>query len=1272
MIRKIKSQKKYLIYFGVSIIMIAMVGIISPLISTSLVTKKEKSFEEKISLLKTETQNVISKREATLVEHLSTLRNTTNSVSLYDNLGKEEIFDLVNGSEFSNIGVGIYDSTGQLIIWNNNHPLSNNQFKNFQKTFLNEKSFFYDSSLKIYLSVVSLNDDRAIYLSIPLEKHYQLRNEYFEPLNLSGQLSNKYNVDLKIVYQSRLTSNVDKIPKFSFDILNSKGNKIGYAYITNINVNEGIENLESITFLVQSIFAFTAFIFLGLWLFSLIDKTKYSFIRILLISIYILLFRAVLFLLDVPGKIGVAELNNPVYFSSTFGYGIVKSPMELFLTVITLITILFVIYKSVAAKGIKQIQKSSNNILATTEILFLSVLFFVILRIFGVTINSIVFDSTILYFKETLLFSDLPTTFMYLNVLLIGSGFVLLSVLLVLLLLRSVVRVSDKSPIQNLFFLFFFLQLFGIIFDLIQLDPQTNWFVRVVFILIALAIGYFIEFQKSSKNTVLLTILFAGSFLSISLLSYFNFDLEKRSLKTIATEMTRTSIDLLDYYADKIIYEVAQDDYVKQKLLNKSNDFNSEAFVIWSNSALSRDSKSSIINIIAPDKSLLGSFNYEFDEPFIWDWNDEKSDINEVRKVSQKIEGTENQIIRIITPIKHESKTLGFVEVSLLHDVYGFGIDQTEEFLSSSNPISKISINLDFLKIFEFKNQKLSYYYTDALISEPETEKILNAKFTENNEAWINLLLNGEGHTFYLNKDIYNGDEEIIAVGLRDKDVTWSLYNFFKVFFIHSIMILIILLIVAAANFSKIDELKISFRMKILLALLLVSVLPLILLANYFKEITEEKNSDAVYYKLGKRADNVNQYLDNYFYNSTLNEKSILDKAVNDLRIHFSIFEGENLIYSSEGVYYKIGLLSKTLNAEAYLNLFYKGEKEYVLNESIENYVYNTFFYKATIGDKVYVISVSDAFNRIQLPMTGTELNIFLFGTYSLAIILIILLSTLLANQISSPIEKLTKATKSVGSGDLDIQLQSSSKGEIKELIDGFNRMVRELKKNQVELAEVERESAWKEMAKQVAHEIKNPLTPMKLAVQHLISTYKDKSNKFDEIFNKVTSTLITQIENLTNIASEFSSFAKMPSIKLDDLDLVALVKETVDLFIDEQCKVELKADLNEATIRSDREQFQRMIINLIRNSIQADASNVVITIELSEGDIMIRVKDDGHGITDEILNKIFDENYTTKKEGMGLGLSLAKRFLDITNGIIYISETSPKGTEIIIKISQD
>lgn len=1270
MLNWIQNRKKYLSFFIGSLVIVVITGIISPMISNSITTNKDVDFKEKISELEKSTQELVSKKEFRLTQKLGEIKDFTKLNSLADSLNKKKLFEIVANKEFNNVGVGVYNDIGELIIWNNYHPLSENQFENILVSEKNEACFFYNSSLKVYLALLSSIDQHTIFLSIPVEKKYKLRNEYFDPLSLKSDLGLEYNADLEIIYRKNIENENQESQKFSFDIKNNATDKIGYAYINEINVDENIEKFENVTIIIQSFFTLLAFIFLGLWLFSSLNQYKYKSVQISFTFLYILLFRVIMFLLDIPDKLGLTELNNPIYFSSTFGFGIVKSPIELFLTIISLVIILVIIFKLIVSKEIWK--ESKRNIpFAVAQILVIIIIYFLVIRIFGSIINSVVFDSTILYFKETLLFSDLPTTFMFLNVLLIGVGSVLFSIILILIVLRILNKIFIEGKIKKIVITIILFQFAGIIFDLVQPNPQTSWFIRTLFVFISVTIAYYIEFTKTSKYSILLSVLFSSSFLSISLLSYFNSDLEKRSLKTIATEMSRSSINLLDYYADEIIYKIADDNTIKQKLQSKDINFNAEAFVIWSNSALSKDSKSSIINIIAPDKTRLGGFNYEFDEPYVWDWNDDNSDFEGIQKVYQTIEGTDNQVIRAITPIKYEEEILGYVEVSLLYDVYGYVFDESEKILSSSSPVSNISVNRDLLKIFEFRNKELVNYFTDILISEPEIVRLLQTKYSENNEAWINIKVDNEDHTFYLIRHKNNNIDDVIAVGLRDKDVTWNLYDFFKVLFIHSILIVFFLLVITIIKFPQKSDLKISFKTKILIALLLVSILPLILLATYFKEITEEKNSAAVYYKLGKRADNISHYLNDYYINSTLNEKAIFDKAVNDLGIKFSIYDNKNLLYSSEGVYNSIGLLPQYLNSDVYFNLFYKGEREYVVEESIENYNFNSFYHKTIFGDKTYVINVSDAFNKIQLPMTGAELNIFLFGTYSLAIILIILLSTLLANQISSPIEKLTKATKSVGSGDMDIQLQSFGKGEIKELIDGFNRMVRELKKNQVELAEVERESAWKEMAKQVAHEIKNPLTPMKLTMQHLISAYNDKSNKFDEIFKKVTSTVITQIDNLTNIASEFSSFAKMPTIKLLDIDVIDILRETVDLFIDENCEVKIITDLDEVIVKSDKEQFQRMVINLIRNSMQAAALHVWISVSQLNDEIEISVKDDGRGIAEEIVEKIFDENYTTKKEGMGIGLSLARRFINVTGGTIIINETSSSGTEIKIRIPQ-
>ena len=292
------------------------------------------------------------------------------------------------------------------------------------------------------------------------------------------------------------------------------------------------------------------------------------------------------------------------------------------------------------------------------------------------------------------------------------------------------------------------------------------------------------------------------------------------------------------------------------------------------------------------------------------------------------------------------------------------------------------------------------------------------------------------------------------------------------------------------------------------------------------------------------------------------------ENAAKELNISFGVYESSDLIYSSKKQFYYAGLFDFKMNPLVYYNLNYLSYREILNKENIENLEYDGFYKKLNAGSKNFVIGVNDAFNKVNLFYT-TDFDVFLFGVYSLASIVIIVLSTILANKISSPVRRLTKATSSVAHGDLNVELENKERGEMRELLDGFNFMTNQLQKNQAELAEMEREIAWKEMAKQVAHEIKNPLTPMKLAVQQLIASYKDKKGNFDSLFEKLSSTVLNQIESLSLIASEFSRFARMPNFKLEKIDLIPVIKDTANLFLDENIKIKVVQSVGNAVCRS-------------------------------------------------------------------------------------------------------
>jgi nitrogen fixation/metabolism regulation signal transduction histidine kinase len=407
----------------------------------------------------------------------------------------------------------------------------------------------------------------------------------------------------------------------------------------------------------------------------------------------------------------------------------------------------------------------------------------------------------------------------------------------------------------------------------------------------------------------------------------------------------------------------------------------------------------------------------------------------------------------------------------------------------------------------------------------------------------------------------------------------------------------------------------------------------------------------------------VNDYLDD----TEMPLLEIYDRANRDLGIEFSIYDNYNLDYSTSGVYYNIGLLPKILNSHVYNQILLSGMNEYVINEQIDKFEFHSFYHRAEIGGREYLIKVSDLFNRIRLPMTGTEVDIFLIGTYSIAVLLVILISTILANQISRPIRHLTYATRSVANGDLNTVVEEKNRGEIQELINGFNSMVKELKIKQMELAEMERETAWKDMAKQVAHEIKNPLTPMKLSVQQLVAAHNDNSSKFNSIFEKVTNTIIHQIDTLKNIASEFSAFARMPRLKIEEVDIIKILFDTKILFTDEDVEIQIESEQRQFIASNDFDQLLRTMINLVRNSIQAKATRVDIRLIEIDDHYEISVTDNGLGIDEKYLKRVFDLNFTTKIEGMGIGLNVAKRFIESLHGKIEISPGSKNGTTIVI-----
>jgi two-component system, NtrC family, nitrogen regulation sensor histidine kinase NtrY len=263
---------------------------------------------------------------------------------------------------------------------------------------------------------------------------------------------------------------------------------------------------------------------------------------------------------------------------------------------------------------------------------------------------------------------------------------------------------------------------------------------------------------------------------------------------------------------------------------------------------------------------------------------------------------------------------------------------------------------------------------------------------------------------------------------------------------------------------------------------------------------------------------------------------------------------------------------------------------------------------------------------------------------------------------------------KEVQLGKANEAISWNRNDEIGELVTEYNKMVKQLERSAALLAKSEREGAWREMARQVAHEIKNPLTPMKLSIQHLQKAIDNNSTDAKNIAQSVAKTLVEQIDYLSNIASDFSNFANIGNTKMERINLYQSIDAVVQLFRSDVKTEILFSDAlpEDVFVTGDKTQMNRLFTNLIRNAQEAHTGqNPLIEVAYTaEADyVTVSVKDNGDGIEPSLRDKIFYPNFTTKTSGTGLGLAMCKGIVEGMKGDIWFTTETGKGTTFFVKL---
>ncbi len=402
-----------------------------------------------------------------------------------------------------------------------------------------------------------------------------------------------------------------------------------------------------------------------------------------------------------------------------------------------------------------------------------------------------------------------------------------------------------------------------------------------------------------------------------------------------------------------------------------------------------------------------------------------------------------------------------------------------------------------------------------------------------------------------------------------------------------------------------------------------------------------------------------------------------LAKLSNIFRTDINIYGTDGrLIASSRFEIFERGLVSSRINARANYEVYQNYSINYFQPENIGNLSYLSA-YRPIINNYGDYLGVINLPYFIRQDNYSQEISTFIVAFINLYVLLFlasIIAAVFIANQITRPLVVIQENLQKMQLGKRNEPIQYNRKDEIGSLVREYNKKVDELAVSADLLARSERESAWREMAKQIAHEIKNPLTPMKLNIQYL-QRAKGKNEEYNEFVERVTSTLIEQIDNLSNIATEFSNFAKIPTARNQVFCLAEQLKKSIDLY-ETHSEIDIRFDSNgheNLEVNADREQLSRAIINLIRNSIQAipEERNGEIRIKLDRRQHMavISVKDNGAGIDEELRDKLFSPSFTTKTSGMGLGLSIVKNIVENFAGKIWFETEMGKGTTFYLEI---
>lgn len=640
-----------------------------------------------------------------------------------------------------------------------------------------------------------------------------------------------------------------------------------------------------------------------------------------------------------------------------------------------------------------------------------------------------------------------------------------------------------------------------------------------------------------------------------------------------------------------------------------------------------------------------------------------------------------------ILPVRNNSQLLGTIV-----------IDLEAKPVTQANSFPELLEDASVRQYSQFKDYSYAFYSDNKLINKSGTfgYDLVNTTFKGQVKKYITVTTESETPEWYRNLSsfshlVYMPNKRNMIIVTKEQNPVFYDVTSFTFFFILLLAFSVIVISVRwlwlrikiltvtettlkwkfRINFDKIlykTRIQFSIIAAVVITLIFVGFITFLSISQQYTDQQQKMVSDKISHITAAFS---NGMLDKYLH--AINDESQIDfdNLANTYSTDLILYDLNGVpIISTQPRIYEYNLHSRRMNARAFIELSKMQKSKVVNDEKIGELTYQSA-YAPLINKKHQTLGY------LQLPYFSDQadynnhiaslLNVMI-NVYAVIFIIVGLFAIIIARQITAPLSFMQYNLGQIAYGKKNEPIKWERDDEIGALVNEYNKMISALENSAQKLAQSERESAWREMAKQVAHEIKNPLTPLKLGLQLLEKSWKDKDPKFDQKFERFSKSFVEQIESLSSIASEFSSFAKMPDTHMERLNIFDMLNQAVTIFVHmENIRIIYNPPNTPFYINADRDQLLRCFNNLLKNAIEAKPADTTGMIDIgyliTSKNILVSLKDNGNGIPEQLREKIFEPNFTTKSSGTGLGLAFVKNSIENAGGKVWFETTIDVGT---------